>query len=77
MISTVNLPSEISTPVTANENKRSVDYHKKTAACLVTAARHYLAAAKHEEEGDNKKAYESTIQAEGILLLALTFKDKK
>jgi len=59
------------------ENSSSIAYNKKTAGYLVTAARHYLEAAKHEAAGDHKKAYESTIQAEGILLLALTFRDKK
>ena len=55
------------------ENKTWSEYNKKTAGYLVSAARCYLAAAAYEEAGDNKKAYESTIQAEGILLLALTF----
>lgn len=58
------------------KNKPVVDCHRKTAGYLVAAARHYLEAAKYEEAGDNKKAYESTTQAEGILLLALTFRVK-
>lgn len=58
------------------KNKPGVEYHRKTAGYLVAAARHYLEAAKYEEAGDNKKAYESTTQAEGILLLALTFRVK-
>lgn len=59
------------------ENRKAIAYHKKTAAYLMLAARHYLDAAKYLEMGDNKKAYESTIEAEGILLLALTFKQEE
>ncbi len=58
------------------ENRKAIAYHKKTAAYLISAASHYLEAAKYQEMGDNKKAYESTIEAEGILLLALTFKQE-
>ncbi len=76
MITTINSNTDKRIENYSKELITDIDYHKKTAACLVTAARHYLQAARYEESGDRKRAYESTIQAEGILLLALTFREK-
>ena len=59
--------------IVPEENRKGIEFHKKTAAYLMLAARHYLDAAKYQETGDNKKAYESAIEAEGILLFGANF----
>ena len=73
MISTFNLSADKSENTSVTQDKVKTDYLLKKAALLITASMHYLEAARLEESGDYKKADESTIQAEGILLLVNTF----
>lgn len=55
---------------TSDEIQKGVKNHKKIAHHLDAAAKLHLDAAKHHEDGEHKKAAQSTIAAQGFLILA-------
>ena len=61
---------KVQTTITAAENLKGIENHKKAAKHLETAAKHHLDAAKHHEAGNHEKACESTVKAHGQNCLA-------
>jgi hypothetical protein len=61
---------EASPKVNTPENYKGIENHRKSAVHLEKAARLHLDAAKHHESGDHGKAAESTIAAQGHVLIA-------
>ena len=52
------------------ENQKCIDNHKKASKHHEEAAKHHLDAAKHYEAGSRDKALNSTLKAQGHLLIA-------
>jgi hypothetical protein len=68
MKSSDKIQSMVKTP--SIENKKGIENHKKTASHLQEAAKHHLEAARHHENGDEEKAAQSTMKAQGYHCLA-------
>lgn len=65
-MSTTATPIKKEVPeITASENKKRIENHKKTATHLEKAVEHHLDAAKHCEAGNHDKACASTLKAHG------------
>lgn len=52
------------------ENLKNIENHRKVSTHLDDASKHHIDAAKHHEAGNHEKAAQSTIVANGHLLLA-------
>ena len=50
--------------------------HVKATEYYSLSAKHHIEAVKQQEIGNYKKAYKSTVQAQGIAILAMTFKEE-
>lgn len=65
MSTTNTFPNTEKKPITAADNQKRVDSHKKTAEHLSNASKSHLEAAKHHENGEHEKAAHSTVKAHG------------
>jgi len=58
------------------KNKMGIEDHRKVAALYRLAAMHHLEAIREYESGNHEKVYKSTLQAQGIVLYAMNFREK-
>ncbi|HEY5824358.1 MAG TPA: hypothetical protein VIT44_08335 [Cyclobacteriaceae bacterium] len=56
--------------LSASENQKGIDNHRRIATYLEAAAKNHLYAAKHHENGEHEKAAQCTIIAMGFHRMA-------